>query len=275
MNESHPKIEKHEYHRFLDEAGDTTFFGKGKVPIIGNNGVSSCFILGMLKLSEPMHAVRQRIINLQNEIASDPYFKEVPSIQKKVATNGYFAHATDDVPEVRKMVFELIKSIDCSFEAVVGRKLYDLYEKKHNGKEVEFYADMLSHLLKTKINKYDELVLNISHRGKCTTHTNLQKGLEKAVAISARKYPDKSNCCKVVFNVQYPKTEPLLNLADYFCWAVQRVFEKGETRYYDFIKAKVSLVVDLYDMEKYQNHQNYYSPRNPLTKENFLNEKSP
>ena len=68
----------------------------------------------------------------------------------------------DDVPEVRKMAFELINSIDCSFEAAVGRKIYPLYEKKHNGNEADFYADLLSHLLKNKLNKYDELVLNIS-----------------------------------------------------------------------------------------------------------------
>jgi hypothetical protein len=270
MNESNTKIEKHEIHRFLDEAGDTTFYGKGKVPIIGNDGVSKCFILGMLKLKEPLHIVRTKLIEIQNNIALDPYFKQVPSIQKKVAKNGYYAHATDDVPEVRKMIFEFINSIDCSFEAVVGRKIYNLYEKKHNGKEVEFYADMLSHLLKTKMNEYEELVLNISNRGKCTTHTNLQKGLEKAIAISVSKFPDKCNCCKVVFNVQYPKTEPLLNLADYFCWAIQRVFEKGETRYYDFIKEKISLIVDLYDIAKNEENKNYYTPKSPLTKENFL-----
>jgi hypothetical protein len=30
-------------HRFLDEAGDTTFFGKGRVPMLGQDGVSLSF----------------------------------------------------------------------------------------------------------------------------------------------------------------------------------------------------------------------------------------
>ena len=36
----------HTYHRFLDEAGDTTFYGKGNTPILGKEGVSQYFILG-------------------------------------------------------------------------------------------------------------------------------------------------------------------------------------------------------------------------------------
>lgn len=264
------KAEPFKYHRFLDEAGDTTFYSKGKIPILGAEGVSKSFILGMLKVKTPLNEVREKIIALQNQIINDPYFDEIPSIQKKKVLMGYYLHAKDDVPEVRKMVFELINSIDCSFEAVVGRKIYSLYEKKHNGKEVEFYADLLSHLLKNKLNKYEELVLNISHRSKCTTHHNLQRGLDKSIEISAKKNPDKCNCCKVVFNVQQPTREPLLNIADYFCWAIQRVFEKGETRYYDFISEKVSTIVDLYDSEKYDNSQNYYGRKNKLTKENLL-----
>jgi len=263
-------LKTHDYHRFLDEAGDTTFYGKGRIPIMGSEGVSKCFILGMLKIKEPLPMVRQKVIDLQNEIATDPYFFEVPSIQKKIGKGGYFIHAKDDLPEVRKMVFEFINSCNCSFEAVVGRKIYPLYEKKHNGNEAEFYADMLSHLLKNKLNKYEELVLNISNRGKCTTHTNLQKGLDKAVILSTKKFPKKQNDCRVVFNVQLPTREPLLNIADYLCWSVQRVFERGETRYYDFISDKISLVIDLYDVDNYAKSGNYYSKQNRLSKLNHL-----
>ncbi len=40
------------YHRFLDESGDTTFYGKKKRVIVGENGVSKSFILGMVKLKQ-------------------------------------------------------------------------------------------------------------------------------------------------------------------------------------------------------------------------------
>ena len=75
---------------------------------------------------------------------------------------------------------------------------------------------------------------------------------------------------KVVFNVQTPRTEPILCVADYLCWAVQRVFERGETRYYNFISDKISLVVDIYDSEHYDRSGNYYTEKHPLTPINKL-----
>ena len=62
------------FHRFLDEAGDTTFFGKGKVPFVGKvEGVSLSFILGMVKFKEPLMSIREKIIELQKEIEIDEY----------------------------------------------------------------------------------------------------------------------------------------------------------------------------------------------------------
>jgi hypothetical protein len=251
-------------HRFLDEAGDTTFYGKGKVPIIGQNGVSLCFILGMVKFKEPLPILRQRIVDLQNQIVTDPYLCEVPSINKKVKEGGFYFHATDDVPEVRKVFYDFIASVDCSFEAYVGRKIPPLYETKHNGKEAEFYADLLSHLLKNKLSKKGKLVLNIASRGKTTRNNNLQMALTKAQTQNKGK----SVTTQVVFNVQNHRVEPLINVADYFCWSIQRVFERGELRYYNFLKDRVSLIVDLYDSKNYFNSQNYYTPKRPLTAAN-------
>jgi hypothetical protein len=240
------KLPAYHYHRFLDEAGDTTFYGKGKVPLIGSEGVSNYFLLGMLTINESLDIVRSKVIGLQNSIVSDPYLVEVPSIQKKKNYNGYFVHAKDDVPEVRKMVFELIMSINCKFDAVVGKKEYGVYEKKHNGNQAEFYADMLSHLLHNNMNGREKLVLNIAHRSRCTTHTNLEKGLQKALVIAKHKHPEVVAPAETVFNIQYPTSEPLINLADYFLWALQRKIERGENRYIDFLKTRIGNISTLY-----------------------------
>jgi hypothetical protein len=48
------------------------------------------------------------------------------------------------------------------------------------------------------------------------------------------------------------------------------VFERGETRYYNYISDKISLVVDLYDLEHYTNSGNYYTEKHPLTPINKL-----
>ena len=112
-----------DYHLFLDEAGDTTFYGKGKKNIIGTNGVSNVFILGMIQVKDPLDEVRDKINSLQEKITKDEYY-HVPSVLKKINKSGYYLHATDDLPEIRKEMFDLMKTINCSFEAVVGRKKY-------------------------------------------------------------------------------------------------------------------------------------------------------
>jgi hypothetical protein len=67
--------------------------------------------------------------------------------------------------------------------------------------------------------------------------------------------------------------EPLLCIIDYFCWTIQRAFERGEMRYYNFLKDKVSMVIDFYDSQKWENSKNYYSPKKPLTSENHIQKK--
>lgn len=257
-------------HRFLDEAGDTTFYGKGKKNIIGENGVSKTFILGMVKIKDPLDEVRNKIRMLQDKIKNSEFY-QVPSVLKKINTTGYYLHATDDLPEVRKEMFDLIKTVNCSFEAVVGRKNIERYETKHKGKEEYFYADLLSHLLKNKLSKYNKLIVHVSERGKSTKNQNLALAFLKAKQRFAENVRKREAKTRVVFNVNYPTKDPLLNLADYFCWTIQRVFERGEVRYYNYLKERIKVVIDLYDTERYERWKNYYdSKSNPLTAENKI-----
>ena len=264
-------MEAKEYHRFVDEAGDSTFYLKGKKSAIGTQGVSNVFIIGMVKIYEPLDQVREKIKSLQTKIENDLFY-DVPSVRKKKANNGYYLHATDDIPEIRKDFFEIIKTIDCSLEAIVGRKSIERFVTRHKEKEEYFYADLLSHLLKNKFSKYDKIVLNISERGQSTKHTNLDLALKKAKQRFLEKNEEAKMKTNILFQVQNPTQEPLLNLADYLCWAVQRVFERGETRYYNFVKEKISLVIDLYDRDKaekdWSNH--YDNKKNPLTERNKI-----
>jgi hypothetical protein len=267
VNKIEEKIPSYIRHRFLDEAGDTTFFGKNRVPLVGfQSGVSLSFILGMVRFRSPLIPIRQEIIRLQEQVANDRYFKDVPSIQKKRnSPKGYYFHATDDTHEARKVFYDYISSLDISFEAVVGRKVPDIYLRKHNSRESEFYTDLLSHLLKNKLQGEGGLILNVAQRGMVTRNVIFEQALEKASAYFIKNRSPKHIKKRIAFNVQYPYTEPLLNVTDYLCWAVQRVFEKGETRYYNFVSDKISLVVDLYDSSRYEDGGNYYTIRNPLT----------
>jgi hypothetical protein len=76
-----------------------------------------------------------------------------PSLVEGVQFRGFYFHAHDDSAEVRERLFKWIHQTDWSLEMVVGRKIPALFAKKHNANDSEFYADLLSHLLKkTNIN---------------------------------------------------------------------------------------------------------------------------
>jgi len=104
---------------------------------------------------------------------------------------GYFFHAKDDIPEVREKFFRYIKTLNCSFEAIVARKLPDLYESKHKGNEAWFYADLLSLLLKNKFTNHDKIILNIANRGKSNKNHNLDLALAKAKELFNSVHPEK------------------------------------------------------------------------------------
>ena len=62
---------------FVDEAGDSTLFdSKGRV-IVGAEGCSRYFILGLVDIAEP-EPLEHDLSELRARLLADPYFKNVP-----------------------------------------------------------------------------------------------------------------------------------------------------------------------------------------------------
>ena len=55
---------------------------------------------------------------------------------------------------------------------------------------------------------------------------------------------------KIDIETSQPAQEPVLQAVDYALWAVQRAFERGEMRYFNFLRDKIELVWDIYDIAK-------------------------
>lgn len=257
-------------HRFLDETGDTTFLGKGGSLILGKDGVSLSFGMGIVRIDRPLDEVRTEIRKLEARVANDPLLNAIPSVQKRISAGSFFFHACKDSPDVRAVLMRYVRELPCQAEIVMARKIPSLFEKQHHGRDEEFYADLLSHLIKNRMKREGRLVLNVAERGSSTR----EKVLSEALWIATERAVERSGVSAikthVVFNVQNPRTEPLLSISDYLCWSVQRVFEHGELRYYNYLIDKIRVVVDLYDRSKYEGSRNYYTKRNPLTAQNKL-----
>ena len=64
--------------------------------------------------------------------------------------------------------------------------------------------------------------------------------------------------------LQQPSHETLLQVIDYVLWTVFRVDEKNELKYFDFLRCKIKLVHDIFDVEGNQFFGTFYSDKNPL-----------
>src|SRR4051812_5808326 len=99
------------YRYFVDEAGDLTTFDKKGRSIVGQEGVSHCFMVGAAWLYEP-ETLGSRLSELREKLIRDPYFAGVPSMQLDVGKTARQFHAKDDTSEVRREVFQLLRELN-------------------------------------------------------------------------------------------------------------------------------------------------------------------
>jgi hypothetical protein len=126
-------------HYFVDEAGDGTLFdGKGRV-IIGSEGCSRFFILGLVDIPDP-ESLRRAMAELRAALMADPYFAGIPSMQPNQRKTALAFHAKDDVAEVRREVFALLRRhAGIRFFAVVKDKRATLdYVLSRNEREPRY-----------------------------------------------------------------------------------------------------------------------------------------
>lgn len=90
--------------------------------------------------------------------------------------------------------------------------------------------------------------------------------MNKAKQRFYKKNPNDKICATVNFSVWKYESDPLLSVVDYLLWTVERIFEKGEVRSYNYINPKIVKIIDLYDPCGVQT----YTPENPLTDKNKI-----
>ncbi len=88
-------------HFFVDEAGDLTLFGRRGKSLVGTEGVSKCFMVGMAQVLD-LAAFQADLANLHRELLKDPYLVDVPSMSAAAGKTVKCFHAKDDCPEVRR-----------------------------------------------------------------------------------------------------------------------------------------------------------------------------
>lgn len=136
-----------------------------------------------------------------------------------------------------------------------------VFQSTFHGQENRFYDHLVSLLFENVVHRYTRNLIYFAKRGSSNRQAPLVAAIRAGVKRSEAKY---QTTIQTQFNVsaQTPVGEPCLQIADYMNWAVYRAFVKREMRYYKFVEEKVSLLVDLYDTDKYP--KNWYNRNNPF-----------
>lgn len=256
---------------FVDEAGDTAIFKRHGTVIIGQEGCSEFFILGFLDIPENSTIV-QDLITLREELRHDSYLSSVESMKPEKHKTYDFFHAKDDCSEVRREMFHLLKKHnELNFHAIVKNKWKILDEvRRKNEKDSnyhynqnEVYDDLVKRLFRNDLHKEDEYVVTFADRGKSDRTSALLNALKSAQNNFDHKW-NKTTLSIVKIKHGQPQDIQELQAADYYLWALQRLYERREDRYFEYLKDAYSLIQDISNT-KHAPYGEYYTKKKPLT----------
>jgi hypothetical protein len=246
------------HHLFVDESGDAVLFG-GDGPRF--------FMLGAVHLPDPDDA-HHKLEQLRQSLLTDPYFATVPSMQAAEKKTALAFHAKDDLAEVRREVFRLLPQFGATVQVAIRRKhdmareAKELREKRYHRTPEMAYDDLVERVLVDMIRPDGQTHILFAWLGKSDRIAALKKAISQVVRW--QESPDDPSFMDRVFvSVAYPKDAAGLQVADYYLWAVQRMFEKGEVRFFNSVASSYRLILDL-DDKRHSEQGAAYHAQNPL-----------
>jgi len=254
-------------HYFVDEAGDLVLFGRRGKILVGTEGCSRFFMTGVAYVPSP-EVAEAALRNLRSELLADPYFKGVPSFQPEAGKTALFFHAKDDLPEVRREVMRLLPSLNAKIQVAIRRKdallalSKQMASKGDRLTEAHLYNNLVKRLFRNLLHKADENLIVFSRRGKSNRTASLAQAIAKAKSNFEAKFQKPSDKPTTIIS-SYPSTRAGLQIIDYYLWALQRLYERGEDRYFEVLRANYRLIMDLDDTRN-RRYGEWYSDSNPL-----------
>ena len=255
---------------FVDEAGDPVLFSAKKRIVVGTPGCSNYFIVGKVEVDKPDEA-SAALDGLRLQLLTDPYFKNVPSMQPEQKKTALGFHAKDDLPEVRREVFRLLDSLPFRFFAVVRDKTVVAHKVSEQNRikptyryhPNQLYDRCISALLKERLHKGDSIKIYFARRGTKDRTEALLKAIEAAHTAFHRKW-GLAGAAPIEIAEADCNSTVCLQVADYCLWALQRLYERAEDRFLNLIESKIGLIHDRDDAHE-SGAGMYYTQKNPLT----------
>lgn len=168
-------------------------------------------------------------------------------------------------------VYKFIQNLDVKFHAIVRRKQSLVEDVKIQNKwlsdwkynQNDVYDGCIKMLFKDRLHIAKSNHITFASRGKTSRNEALKQ------ALSSKNDQKVENEFFVISN--NPSGETCLQIIDYGLWALQRLYEKGEERYFNFLRDKFERIIDLDDKRNNKPYGVYYDKKNNLTAEKIKN----
>jgi len=254
-------------HFFVDEAGDLTLLGRRGKSLLGTPGVSKCFMVGVASIPDPT-ALRNELSALHRDLLDDGYLRHVSSMCPEAGKTAKFFHAKDDCAEVRREVYKLLARHDVKVQVAIRRKcrlIEDVRTRRNPCNPNVIYDDLVKSLFKRCLHKADQNIITFARRGKSAREEALRQAIRRAQENFEREVGI-VGCKPTRIIPSVPSESHGLQAIDYFLWAIQRLYEKGEDRYFKFLAPQFRLIMDFDDLRTGRYYGRWYNDADPLTK---------
>jgi len=259
-------------HFFVDESGDGVLFDRRGRPLILAEGHPQFFMVGLLDVVDPP-ALQRDMDALRKRLMADPYFAGVPSMRPNGGKTALVFHAKDDVAEVRREVYGLLIQHDLRFTAVVKRMRTVLdYVTSRNQVDStyryhpdELYDLTVRRLFRQRLHVHDAYDICFARRNK----SDRTRILADTLTSVRDRFCEQHNLpaqSQVHVRSAFLGENAGLQAVDYFLWALQRAYERGEDRFVRLVWKKIALVQDIDDIRE-KPYGCYYTEKRPLTAE--------
>jgi hypothetical protein len=223
---------------FIDETGSPQFYAKRKRPLWTEPGFVPIICLGMVSTDDRVR-LRKAVVDLQNSILGDILFNSIFSVRQP----GWILHARTDHSDINLKTVQFLRELEgFRFHAVIGRKIPEIFTRKHNGSATEFYFDLIHKLLALHPLREDSTYHLFLSQRQSNTEQRFTQAFEK-VLLSESKGGKISYQCTVVRSRDFPE----LSVVDYLLWALQRYILQGEKRYFAAMEHHYEQILDIYE----------------------------
>jgi hypothetical protein len=195
----------------------------------------------------------------------------VPSMQPDRKKTALGFHAKDDLPEIRREVFKFLADAPIRFYAVVrDKKVIGEKVLEHNRKNPSYhyhpnqlYDRCVNQLFRERLHKDDGYKIYFAKRGSSDRTESLRNALEAARTSFYRKWGI-TGTAPIEINAADYFDVVCLQVTDYCLWALQRLYERREDRFWNLLISKIGLIHDVDDTRR-SGAGVYYTRSNPLT----------